>query len=126
MSDILKKTAETLVANCKTGKAREGLDTLYAPDAVSVEAGPGPDGSDPVTKGVDGIRGKHDWWEANFEVHDVNIDGPFLHGSERFAVIFELDTTHKESGQRSQMKEVAIYTTGADGKIVREEFYYTM
>ncbi|MEL6600761.1 MAG: SnoaL-like domain-containing protein [Pseudomonadota bacterium] len=34
-----------------------------------------------------------------------------------------MDTTEKSSGQRTQGREVAIYTV-ADGKITREEFFY--
>ena len=34
-------------------------------------------------------------------------------------------TTEKASGQRSQGKEVAVYTV-KDGKITREEFFYAM
>ena len=41
-------------------------------------------------------------------------------------MIFEFDTTNKQSGKRSQMKEVGIYTVNDGGKIVREEFFYTM
>ena len=126
MSDTLRKTADALVKHCREGTVRQCLADLYTDDAVSVEASPGPDGGDPVSKGKAAINGKHDWWEENFEVHGASADGPYLHGDDRFAVIFEMDTTHKASGQRSQMKEVGIYTTNADGKIVREEFYYTM
>lgn len=45
------------------------------------------------------------------------------HGDDRFAVIFDISVKHKESGEVSDMKEVALYTVG-DGKIVREEFFY--
>jgi ketosteroid isomerase-like protein len=35
-----------------------------------------------------------------------------------------MDTTDKATGQRSQGREVAVYHV-KDGKIVREEFYYS-
>jgi ketosteroid isomerase-like protein len=121
MSDTLSTLAHALVMHCRNGTEEDGLNTLYAPDCISVEAF---DVSGPrVTEGLDGIRGKHAWWAENFEVHGGSVDGPHLHGDDRFAVIFEMDATHKESGQRTQMKEVAIYTI-AQGKIVREEFFY--
>lgn len=57
-------------------------------------------------------------------MHSASAEGPFFHGDDRFSVIFKADTTNRETGERSQMHEVAVFTV-ADGKIVREEFYYT-
>ena len=75
------------------------------------------------TTGLDAIRGKHDWWFNAHEVHATSAEGPFLFGEDRFSLIFDMDVTNKESGQRMQMREVGIYTV-KDGKIIREEFYY--
>ena len=47
------------------------------------------------------------------------------HGEDRFAVIFEAAGRDKSSGDTFEMKEVAVYHV-ADGKIVREEFFYSM
>ena len=124
MSDALKSVAEALVAHCKAGTEAEGLSTLYDADAVSVEAYAMDASRGRETKGIDGIRGKHAWWDENFEVHNGDVQGPYLHGENQFAVIFELDATNKGSGERTQMKEVAIYTLNDAGKIVREEFFY--
>ena len=121
----LKEIADELVAGCRENRTKDILDKLYAPDAESIEAMPGPGMDSVVTKGVEGIKGKHDWWGANFTVHGASVDGPYPHGDDRFGVIFEMDTTHNESGQRSQMKEIAVYTV-ASGKIVKEEFFYNM
>ncbi|MEX3016245.1 SnoaL-like domain-containing protein [Gymnodinialimonas hymeniacidonis] len=119
LSDI----ANTLVEACRTQNEASLLENHYHPDAVSVEAADF-SGMGRETKGVDGIKGKHEWWVSNFEVHGGDVQGPFLHGDDRFAVIFSMDVTKKASGERSQMSEVAIYHV-ADGKIVREEFYGT-
>lgn len=121
----LKTIGEALVAHCNNGTERQALDTLYAEDAVSVEANPNPQSGTAITEGRTGIHGKHDWWDNAMETHSTKADGPYLHGEDRFAVIFKADATDKESGQRFQMKEVGIYTV-AGGKIVREEFFYTM
>lgn len=121
----LKAVAEKLVAHCRENTERVALDTLYAPDAVSVEAMAMPGADTPETHGLAAIHAKHDWWEGAMEVHDASVDGPFLHGDDRFGVIFELDATSRESGERTRMKEVGVYTV-AGGKIVREEFFYTM
>lgn len=125
MADDLKSVAEALCAHCRNGTEAEGLKTLYAPDAVSVESVCMPRTDSRETQGVAAIQGKHDWWNGAMEVHEAELDGPFLHGDDRFAVIFHLDATDKASGQRSRMKEVGVYTV-AEGKIAREEFYYTM
>jgi len=119
----LKDIADALVEGCKTGKEAENLDKLYHPDAVSVEAADYT-GQGRETAGLDGIKGKHAWWDSAFEMHSADLEGPFLHGDDRFAVIFEVDATEKASGQRMPMREVAVYHV-ADGKIVREEFFGT-
>ena len=119
----LKDIADALVEACKTQNEAQLLETAYAPDAVSVEAADF-SGAGRETVGIDGLRGKHAWWAANFDVHGGNVEGPFLHGDDRFAVIFDIDATEKASGERSQMREVAIYHV-ANGKIVREEFFGT-
>jgi hypothetical protein len=117
----LNDVANELVAGCRENRARENLDRLYAKDAVSVEAMDMGGGRETV--GLAGIHGKHDWWEANFDVPALTVEGPFLHGDDRFAVIFEMDTINKASGERRKDREVAIYHV-AGGKIVREEFFF--
>ncbi len=118
----LMEIANELVAGCREGRENDNLGKLYAEDAVSVEA-MGFNGMSPVTEGLEGIRGKHAWWDSTFEVLDANISGPYPHGDDRFAVIFEVKTREKESGKEDDMKEVAVYHV-AGGKIVREEFFY--
>ena len=39
------------------------------------------------------------------------------------AVIFDMDVTAKQTGQRMQMREIGLYTV-RDGKIVEERFFY--
>lgn len=120
----LKEIAEALVAHCRNRTEAEGLATLYAPDAVSVEP-VAMDGGPREFAGLDAIRGKHEWWENAMEVHEATVEGPFLHGDDRFAVIFGIDATDRQSGRRHAMREVGVYTV-AGGRIVREEFYYTI
>ena len=106
--------AQKLCDHCRNHTEAQGLRELYAPDAVSVEP-MAMEGVDPITKGVDAIQAKHDWWNENYEVHDSRLEGPFLHG-DKFTVIFEMDVTEKASGQRWKGKEVALYEV-EDGKI---------
>jgi ketosteroid isomerase-like protein len=117
----LKEIADALVAGCREDRAQQNLDLLYAPDAVSVEAMDMGGGRE--THGLAGIHGKHDWWEGAFTTHGLTVEGPFLHGDDRFSVIFGMDTTNKATGERSQGREVAVYHV-KDGKITREEFFY--
>ncbi len=118
----LREIADELVAGCRENRAKENLDKLYAADAVSVEAADAM-GMGRETHGRDAIRGKHEWWEGAHEVSDASVSDPFPHGEDRFAVIFEVQGKVKESGESFDMREVAVYHV-ADGKIVREEFFY--
>ena len=114
------EVAQALVHNCENPVEREGMSDLYHPDCVSVEP-MAPPGVEAEHKGVAAIKAKHDWWMSNFEMHSSVTDGPYING-DRFSVIFEIDVTEKATGQRSQMKEVALYEV-RDGQIVREEFH---
>jgi ketosteroid isomerase-like protein len=118
-----QELGKKLVQLCKEGKNLEALNTLYSPDIISVEAF-APPGSERTTKGLDAVRGKHDWWTANHEVHKAEAFGPYPHGDDKFAVRFVYELTFKPTGKRMNMDEVAVFTL-ADGKVVREEFFYT-
>ncbi|MBI1238322.1 MAG: nuclear transport factor 2 family protein [Alphaproteobacteria bacterium] len=119
----LAEIARQLVALCRIGKEAQALDTLYAGGAVSIEAMPMPGTASTEASGLEAIRAKHAWWNGAMDVHRASVEGPYLHGSDRFGVIFEIDATNKASGQRQSMKEIGLYTV-ADGKIVREEFFH--
>lgn len=115
-----KEIAQKLVEYCRAGEDEKCLNELYADDAVSTEP-MAPEGQDPVTRGLDGIRGKHDWWNSNFEVHDFAVEGPFLNG-DNFTTVFEIDATDKSSGERWKAREIGLYEV-EDGKIARETFF---
>lgn len=114
--------ATKLVELVRAGKNHEVIETLYAPDITSVEAGAPPGGSAEV-KGVKACFEKAKQWQARMELHGAKIEGPFPNG-DRFAVFFEYDVTPRAGGKRFAMREVALYTVKAD-KVVREEFFYT-
>jgi len=96
---------------------------LYDENAISVEATIMPGEESAETIGLDAIRAKHEWWNNTFEVNSADAQGPFLHGEDRFGVIFSFDATNKETGDRESMTELGIYTV-ENGKIIREEFFY--
>lgn len=131
-NDQLKSVATALVEGCRTGKEQENIDKLYAENAVSVEAYASPDmDMDREAKGRDAIKGKHDWWNANFEMltdgmsPEEMVQGPFYFGDDQFSVHFKMKTKNKQTGDVQTGEETATYHV-KDGKIVREEFFYAM
>ena len=121
----LMTLGQTLIEHCKAHRETELQDTHYSADAVSVEAVAMPTGSAEAA-GLDAIKAKNDWWYGAHELHAMEIEGPFVHGSDRFSVIFDIDVTQKESGERMQMREIATYHVNQDSKITREEFAYAV
>ncbi|TDT74920.1 ketosteroid isomerase-like protein [Litoreibacter halocynthiae] len=117
----LMDVANELVAGCRENRELANLDKLYAKDAVSVEAMDMGNGRE-IT-GVEGIKAKHAWFDSMYEILGGEVSDPFPHGDDRFAVTFEMNAKSKETGEMEVMKEVAVYHV-ADGKIVREEFFY--
>jgi len=118
-----QEVANELVQLCSQGKFSEATDALYSDDIVSMEAGAPPGGSR-ESKGIAAIKGKGEWWAANHEVHSLSVEGPLVAGS-HFAVTFKMDVTFKPQSKRFTMEEIAVYKV-ADGKIVYEEFFYSM
>lgn len=114
-----QEIAQALYAHCENQTEAQCLDELYAPDAVSVEP-MAPEGMDPFSSGVEAIKAKHDWWASSFEVHGVQMEGPYING-DKFTIIFELDSTEKASGNRWKGKEIALYEV-ENGKIAKETF----
>jgi ketosteroid isomerase-like protein len=111
-----------LVELCREGKNDEAMKELYSPDVVSVEAG-APPGMPAELRGIDAVAAKGVWWSENHTIHSAKVEGPFPHG-DRFIVRFTYDITIKQANQRVTMDEAALFTV-ADGKVVREEFFYT-
>src|ERR1700737_1814446 len=108
--------AKGLVDLCKSGDFAGPVERYYSNDIVSVE----PHGENPEVSGIEAVRAKGEWWAQNFEVHEVEVEGPFVNG-DYFAVRFKLDATNKGTGERSIMDEIALYTVKND-KIVHERF----
>lgn len=118
-----QEVADKLVGLCKQGKFMEAIDALYDEQIVSMEAGAPPGGSREM-KGLAAIKGKGEYWNANHEVHSMVVEGPLVAGS-HFAVTFKMEVTFKPKNAKFSMEEVAIYKV-ANGKIVYEEFFYSM
>ena len=93
-------------------------EELYSPNIVSIE----PTKEMAVANGMEEVAKKGEWWEENFEVHSTKASGPIV-ADNWFSVRFDMDTTHKPSGQRSQTAEIGVFQV-QDGKIVKEQFFY--
>ncbi len=119
----LMQLGQALVEHCSNQNEQTLQDNYYAQDAVSVEAVAMPDGNAEAV-GLAAIKAKNEWWYGAHELHSSKVEGPFVHGDDRFSVIFDIDVTQKESGQRMQMREIATYYVNQEGKITREEFAY--
>jgi ketosteroid isomerase-like protein len=110
--------AKEFTAALKAGKF-EDAEKFWSDDVVSIEA---MDGPMKEAKGRAAVHAKGEWWTANHDVHSFEASGPFVNG-DQFALRFAIDVTPKESGQRTKMDEVGLYTVRG-GKIVEERFFY--
>lgn len=124
MSEVLEKpttqdVANDLVAMWKAGEFDASGEKYWAEDVVSYENMPGADMAE--IRGKAGVKAKGDWWNANHEIHDVLVEGPYLNG-DQFAVRFKMEVTPKD-GERQTMDEIGLYTI-RDGKIAEERFFY--
>lgn len=113
-----KEIANLLVNYCRNNQEDKAYQELYSPEITSLEM------QEPMKEvyGFEGLQKKGAWWEENFEVHATEVSDPIV-ADNHFSVKFWMDTTHKPSGQRSQMNEIAVYEV-KDGKIWKEQFFY--
>ena len=121
----LQSVGNRFVELCNQGKNFEVMESMYAPDIVSVEAsGEEVAGKRPV------IEKSRRWGELN-TVHGERVRGPFFDTAQdaanrtsgQFAVHFTFEVTPKASGKRATLEEVGVYTV-KDDQITREQFYY--
>ncbi len=118
----VKEIANKLVKYCNGGDYSKAYQELYSPDIVSIET---EDQSEMARlEGMDAVIRKAEWWVDTFEVHSSVASDPVV-ADDYFSVKFEMDTTHRPSGQRSKSSEIGVYKV-KDGKIKREQFFYGM
>src|SRR5437667_10813958 len=103
-----EEVAKRVVELTRKQACKEALDALYDKDIVSVEART-MDGSSPETRGIEGVRGKTDWWTQYMQVHSAKVSGPFV-AHDRFVVQYDIEVTDKNSTKRMQLSEVGVYT----------------
>jgi hypothetical protein len=116
-----KEVANKLVAHCRQGQFESATTELYGSNIVSIE----PAGS-PMEKieGIEGViaKGKH-FSDMVQEFHSLEVSDPII-ADQFFSCSMKMDVTYKEGG-RNTMEEVCLYHV-TDGKIDREEFFYTI
>lgn len=108
-----------LVQMVRDGKF-EPNDQLWSPKFSSVEG----HGVALEWAGKKAVRAKNADWNEHNTIHGVSVEGPYV-GATGFAVKFEMEVEDKDGGQRKTMREIGVYTI-KNGKIVREEFMYSM
>ena len=110
--------ANNLVAWYNAGDEERCYKELYSPNIVSIESS----NEFPPAEGMEAVAKKGEWWNENFEVHSTKASAPTV-ANNWFSVRFDMDTTHKPSGQRSQSSEIGVFRV-ENGKIVKEQFFY--
>ena len=107
MSSSTLQVGKRLVELCNQGKPNEAMNTLYAPNIVSIETA-AHENMPARMEGRDAIRQKNEWWVNNHQMHGQTVSGPFPHG-ERFIVLYKIDVTAKAgkmAGKRMQAQRL--------------------
>lgn len=115
-----QEVANKLVSYCRKGQYAEAVQELYAPNIISVE----PDGTPvKICEGLEAVIAKgQQFQDMTEEVHGSEISDPIV-ADNFFACTMKMDVTFK-GAPRTSMEEVCLYKV-EEGKIVREEFFFT-
>jgi len=118
---VTEAVARELVDLCRAGRNLDAIAKLYSPDIVSVETMDF-NGMPARMTGIDAIRRKNEWWFDTFDTHSHESEGPYLNG-DQFTVKHTYDVTNKQTGERRQSAEIALYTV-KNGKVAEERFFH--
>ncbi len=115
-----QEVANKLVEYCRMGQYVEAQDDLYGENCASIE----PEGTSyPSVTGLAAIKQKaQQWAEMVEEVHGSEVSDPVVAG-DFFALTMKNDVTFKGMA-RQQIEEVSVFEV-KDGKIVKEQFFFT-
>lgn len=116
-----QEVANKLVSYCRQGQFDEAMNELYGKNIVSIE----PKGA-PMEKveGFDAVLQKAEFFNNMVEeFHGNEVSDPLV-ADNFFSCRMKMDATFKEGGRQS-MEEICLYEV-ADGKIVKEEFFYSV
>ena len=115
-----QEVADKLVGYCRTGQYESAMKELYGKNIVSIE----PKGA-PMehVEGFEEVVKKAAYFNDMVEeVHGHEVSDPLV-ADNFFSCSMKMDATFKQGG-RQAMEEICLYQV-EDGKIVREEFFYT-
>ena len=106
---------------CREGKNLECINELYCDNVVSKEMAGMPG---EIVSGKQNVWNKSkDWLDNVEEFHSSAISDPIVAGN-HFTSKMDFDVTFKDRG-RQRMEEVGVFEVN-DGKIVNEQFFYSM
>ncbi|WP_276391836.1 nuclear transport factor 2 family protein [Eudoraea chungangensis] len=112
--------ANKLIERCREGKFLEAINDLYDDSIVSQEM---PGMPNETSTGIKAVYQKSEDWINNVqEFHTAKVSEPMVAGN-HFSMRMSFDVTFKDRG-RQQMDELCVYEV-KDGKIVREQFFYS-
>lgn len=111
-----REIGSSLVEMFNRGQLREVEEMWWSPRITSIE------GMGQAWDGRAAVEGKNAWWAQTNRMVSGSAEGPYV-GATGFSVKFHLEVEDKNTGQRTIMDEIGVYTV-KDGKIVQEEFMY--
>jgi len=116
-----QEVANRLVTLCREGNYQQAITELYSPDIVSVEAEGAPDR---IVKGLAGIAEKGKKFESMIEKVNKSVVSDPIVAENFFSCAMLMNVQMKGMPMAIDMDEICVYTVN-EGKIVREEFFYT-
>ncbi|WP_235293332.1 SnoaL-like domain-containing protein [Portibacter lacus] len=116
-----QEIANRLVEICRTGDYGKAIQELYSPSIVSVE----PEGiPNRIVSGFDALEEKSKNFNAKIEsINSSEISDPLV-ADNIFSVAMLMNVNMKGVPVPVDMNEICVYTV-AEGKIVKEEFFFT-
>lgn len=116
-----QEIATRLVELCRIGKFDQVVKELYSPNIVSVE----PEGvPNRIVTGLEGIALKSKSFEAMIESYNTSEISDALVADNTFSCAMLMNVNMKGVPVPVDMNEICVYTV-KEGKIVKEEFFYT-
>ena len=117
----IKEIAHKLVDLCRQGEFDAAYRELFAEDALSCEPEGMPNGK---IQGLENMLAKGAQFEKDTEeIFAMEVSEPLV-ADNHFAVTMLMDLKMK-GRPRMKMEEICMYEV-KDGKIVKEEFFYSM
>lgn len=114
------EVAAGFTALWRAGEFRAAGEKYWADDIVSIEPRACPDGSGPISEGIQAVRARHLHWVATHGIEDLTIDGPFVTG-DRFALFADMLVAH--AGRLIPHSIIAVFAV-RDGRIIEERFFH--